>query len=216
MQSLRDFLGRRSLYLESMPPRTLYYIRHGETDWNAEQRLQGQHDIPLNDRGRAQATRCAKILRDLFERDRRRVDEFDYLSSPLGRARETMELMRAGLGLAPEDYRTDARLMEMSFGRWEGFTFGELQHRESAALAERERDKWGFVVPGGESYALLQQRVRAWYEGVTRDTVVSAHGGVARTLMAHLGIASPETASLGNVGQGVVYVFVGNSLAMYD
>jgi len=68
--------------------------------------------------------------------------------------------------------------MEMSFGRWEGFTFAELQAREAPALAERERDKWGFVLPGGESYAQLQVRVRAWYESLERDSVVSAHGGV--------------------------------------
>ena len=54
--------------------------------------------------------------------------------------------------------------MEMSFGRWEGFTFAELQAREAAALAARERDKWGFVLPGGESYAQLEVRVRAWYD----------------------------------------------------
>ena len=81
-----------------------------------------------------------------------------------------MELMRAAMGLDPAAYRTDARLMEMSFGRWEGFTFAELQAREAAALAARERDKWGFVLPGGESYAQLQVRVRAWYESVERDT----------------------------------------------
>jgi broad specificity phosphatase PhoE len=200
----------------SVPQPLLYYIRHGETDWNAERRLQGQHDIPLNDRGRGQATRCAEILRELFARDGRVIDEFDYVSSPLSRARETMELMRTGLGLDPEHYRTDARLMEMSFGRWEGYTFAELEVREAAALAERERDKWGFVLPGGESYALLQQRVRAWYEGVSRDTVVSAHGGVARTLMAHLRIVETDAASHGDVGQGVVYVFANGSVAMYD
>ena len=83
------------------------------------------------------------------------LTDYDYVSSPLGRARETMELMRAAIGLDPAGYRTDARLMEMSFGRWEGFTFAELQAREASALAERERDKWGFVLPGGESYALL-------------------------------------------------------------
>ena len=118
-----------------------------------------------------------------------RAAQYDYVSSPLGRARETMELMRAAMGLDPDAYRTDARLMEMSFGRWEGFTFAELQAREAAALAEREHDKWGFVLPGGESYAQLQVRVRAWYESIERDSVVSAHGGVCRALIAHLNLA---------------------------
>ena len=190
----------------------LYFVRHGETDWNLERRLQGQHDIPLNALGRVQATRSGGILRDLLASSGRPAAEFDYLSSPLGRARETMELMRAELGLEPTHYRTDARLMEMSFGRWEGFTFAELQAREGHALAARERDKWGFVLPGGESYAQLAVRVRGWYEGVERDAVIAAHGGVCRALIAHLGIAQPEAASTGDIGQGCVYVFSGRGM----
>ena len=89
--------------------------------------------------------------------------ELDYVSSPLVRARETMELMRAALGSIRDGYRTDARLMEMSFGDWEGLTFADLQAREARRWRERERDKWRFVPPGGESYAQLAARVRAWY-----------------------------------------------------
>jgi broad specificity phosphatase PhoE len=199
-----------------MPRPTLYFVRHGETDWNLERRLQGQHDIPLNALGRTQASRSGAILRGLLAGSGRAVAEFDYVSSPLGRARETMELMRAELGLDPGRYRTDARLMEMSFGRWEGFTFAELQGREAEALAARERDKWGFVLPGGESYAQLVVRVREWYANVEHDTVVAAHGGVCRALIAHLGLAEPEAASMGNIGQGVVYVFSADGMIRHD
>jgi broad specificity phosphatase PhoE len=199
-----------------MPRPVLYYVRHGETDWNFERRLQGQHDIPLNELGRGQATRCGEILRDLFAEHGREPTDFDYVSSPLGRARETMERLRGGLGLEPDDYRTDARLMEMSFGRWEGFTFAELQANEAEALAAREQDKWGFVLPGGESYAQLMVRVRAWYESVTCDSVVAAHGGVYRALVAHLGFEPKETASLGDVGQGCVYVLRDGAFERFD
>jgi probable phosphoglycerate mutase len=199
-----------------MPRPRIYFARHGETDWNRERRLQGQHDIPLNPLGRTQSSRCGVILRDLLARTGGSARDYDYVSSPLGRARETMELMRAELGLPPQHYRTDARLMEMSFGRWEGYTFAELQARESRALAARERDKWGFVLPGGESYAQLVVRVGAWYADIERDTVVSAHGGVCRALIAHLGIAKPEIASMGDVGQGVVYVFGADGMARYE
>lgn len=199
-----------------MPRPILYFVRHGETDWNRERRLQGQHDIPLNALGRVQAARCGEVLGALLARDGRKTDDFDYVSSPLGRARETMELMRAAMKLEPDAYRTDARLMEMSFGRWEGFTFPELQAREAPALAARERDKWGFVLPGGESYALLQVRVRDWYESVERDSIVAAHGGVCRALIAHFDLAQPEAASTGDIGQGCVYVFDGASMARYD
>jgi broad specificity phosphatase PhoE len=199
-----------------MPRPILYFVRHGETDWNREKRLQGQHDIPLNALGRTQAARWGDLMRDLLSRNGRGVADYDYVSSPLGRARETMELMRGAMGLEPGLYRTDARLMEMSFGRWEGFTYAELQSREAAALAERERDKWGFVLPGGESYAQLEKRVQVWFEGIERETVASAHGGVCRALMAHIGVAEPAEASMGNIGQGVVYVFDGNSMTLHE
>jgi len=199
-----------------MPQPILYFVRHGETDWNRERRLQGQHDIPLNPLGRSQAQRCGVLLRDLLARGGRSITDYDYVSSPLGRARETMELMRGTMALEPSLYRTDARLMEMSFGRWEGFTYAELQVREAAALVERERDKWGFVLPGGESYAQLEARVQVWYDGIRRETVATAHGGVCRVLMAHLGLVQPSEASMGDIGQGVVYVFDGHTMTRHE
>src|SRR5262245_42093583 len=103
-----------------MPQPILYFVRHGETDWTRERRLQGQHDIPLNPLGRMQAQRCGALLKGLLAADGLTPPDYDYVSSPLGRARETMEIMRGVMGLDPSAYRTDARLMEMSFGRWEG------------------------------------------------------------------------------------------------
>src|SRR6266542_617734 len=100
-----------------MPPPLLYYIRHGETDWNREGRLQGQRDVPINANGRAQARQSGEILRGLIAREPETA--LDYVSSPLGRARETMEILRATLGLDPRSYRVDERLTEVSFGRWE-------------------------------------------------------------------------------------------------
>jgi probable phosphoglycerate mutase len=195
----------------------LYFIRHGETDWNAERRLQGQRDIPLNVLGRKQAVCCGEIMRALLERDGRAATDFDFVSSPLGRARETMELVRAGLGVDQTSYRIDARLAELSFGRWEGFTFAELRAREpdTLALVTREHDKWGFVPPGGESYADLLVRVRAWHATVTRDTIAVAHGGVARTLIVDFGIEPPAAAPVHDIEQGVVYQFTPGRLMRY-
>src|SRR5580700_4070877 len=96
----------------------LYYVRHGLTDWNTAGRLQGHRDIPLNQTGRAQAVSCGHILRDLFARDGRQAAAYDYVSSPLSRARETMEIVRATLGLAPGRYAIEPRLTEISFGEW--------------------------------------------------------------------------------------------------
>jgi broad specificity phosphatase PhoE len=190
-----------------MSPRQLYFVRHGETDWNAERRLQGQLDIPLNDLGRRQSVRCGDILRGLFAAGGRTADDFAFMSSPLLRARATMEIIRAGLGLAPHDYATDARLAEMSFGRWEGLTYQEITALDRAVLANRERDKWNFRPPDGESYAQLFSRVKDWHAGVTGDAVVAAHGGVARALTVVFGIRTPAEAPLGDIAQGVIYEF---------
>jgi probable phosphoglycerate mutase len=198
-----------------MAPPVIYYMRHGETDWNVEGRLQGQHDIPLNVRGRAQAVHCGEVLRDLFARDGRDPATLDYVSSPLGRARQTMELARPAFGLPADGYAIEPRLTEISFGQWEGFTIAQLRDRDPQRIAQREQDKWHFMAPGGESYKAVSERMRAWYDGLARDTVVTAHGGTARGLMASLGIAKPAAAPLIDIAQGVVYVFEGETLTRY-
>ena len=198
----------------SRPP-TVYYIRHGETDWNVAGRLQGRHDVPLNVRGRAQAAHCGGILRDLFARDSRDPADLDYVSSPLGRATETMELVRPPLGLPAEGYRIEPRLMEIAFGDWEGFTIAQLHERDPQRIAQREHDKWHFLPPGGESYEMVSKRIADWYGSLERDTVATAHGGTARGLIAHLGIAKPAAAPLVDIAQGVVYVFEGDRMTRY-
>ena len=198
-----------------MPSPVIYYVRHGETDWNVAGRLQGQRDIPLNARGRAQAMHCGEVLRDLFTRDGKDPAAFDYITSPLGRARATMALLRAALGLPPEGSRIEAQLAEISFGEWEGFTIAELRNRDPQRVAAREHDKWRFLPPGGESYEMMAARMGAWHRGLTRDAVVTAHGGTARGLMAYLGIAKPAAAPLVDIAQGIVYVFDGGRLTRY-
>lgn len=198
-----------------MPSPTVYYIRHGETDWNVAGRLQGRRDIDLNARGRAQSTHCGKVLRDLFVRDKRDPATLDYVSSPLKRASETMHLVRAALGVAPDDFRRDERLAEIAFGDWEGFTIAQLHERDPARIAQREHDKWHFLPPGGESYEMVAVRMRDWYSSLTADAVVTAHGGTARGLIADLGIAKPAAAPLLDIEQGMVYVFAAEKLTRY-
>ena len=197
------------------PRLTIYYIRHGETDWNVAGRLQGRRDVPLNARGRAQATHCGDVLRDLFARNNRDPAALDYVSSPLKRACETMQLLRTTLDLVPDAFRRDEQLAEIAFGDWEGFTIAQLHERDSARIAQREHDKWHFVPPGGESYEMVSARMRDWYENLGADTVVTAHGGTARGLIAYLGIAKPAAAPLLDIAQGVVYVFAGEQLTRY-
>lgn len=198
-----------------MPLPVIYYVRHGLTDWNVQHRLQGRHDVPLNALGRAQAVRCGEILHDLFLRDGGKAEDLDYVSSPLIRARTTMEIMRSTLGLESTGYGVDTRLAEISFGEWEGLTYAEVLARDKDVAIRRQSDKWGFQPPGGESYAQVTARISQWYATLERDTVVAAHGGTARALIAHLALAPAQDATHHSVDQGVVYVFAGNRLARY-
>ena len=185
----------------TVPP--LVFIRHGETDWNVEARLQGQRDIPLNDFGRVQAEEAADRLRHLVPH----YEDLDYVASPLSRTRETMERLREAAGLYPGFYRVDERLKELSFGAWEGLTWKEVRAREPQAAAGRQRDKWHYVPPGGESYAMLAERVAPAIAELERDAVVVSHGGVARALLALLGHASLGEAPIVDIWQGKILVF---------
>jgi len=194
---------------------TIYYIRHGETAWNAEGRLQGTLDIPLNTLGQRQAAEAGNILGGLLVRDGRDAAAMPFVASPLGRARMTMELVRGALGLPPQDYAVDARLREIGYGQWEGSTLAEAQAADPALFARRVAAKWTVAAPGGERYLDVEKRVAAWYEELAADTVAVAHGGTARALMVLLGFETPQSAADLYVEQGTVYVFSDGGVAKY-
>lgn len=187
-------------------PHRLILIRHGETDWNREGRLQGGQDIPLNDLGRSQAAEAAERLRTLAPG----FAALDYIGSPMQRARETMDILRRTLDLAPGAYRLDDRLKELTFGSWEGYTWRDIRKAEREQAQLRERDKWSFVPPGGESYAMLAERIRPVLQELTGETVLVSHGGVARAVLALVGAVSQQKASLVEIWQGKILVVTGN------
>ena len=162
--------------------------------------------------------RCiaVRFFRDLLARDGRGLAGREFVASPLGRARETMELVRAAIGLPSDGYHIEPQLAEIAFGDWEGFTIAQLHSRDPQRIAAREQDKWHFVPPGGESYQAVTARMGVWYENLTCDTVAVAHGGTARGLIAYLGIVKPAAAPLIDIEQGVVYVFEGDGLTRYS
>ncbi|MDB5621101.1 histidine phosphatase family protein [Tardiphaga sp.] len=198
-----------------MPQPTIYYIRHGQTEWNAAGRFQGSQDIPLNELGREQAAHAGGILRDLLAGHGRGANTLGFVSSPLGRARSTMEFVRTQLDLPPQEYVLDARLREIGYGRWEGSTLAEQEASHPEIFNARQTDKWGMPPPDGESYADVQRRMRDWYEGLIGDMVAVAHGGTARALMVALGVQTIAAAAELPIEQGAVYVFSPQGLAKY-
>ena len=184
----------------------VYFVRHGQTDWNAEHRLQGQADIDLNALGRSQAERNGRKLAELIARPA----EFDFVASPLSRTRETMELVRAAMGLPPGGYRTDARLIEVHFGDWQGYTFAELDEHEPRHDRRRARSTNGISCRPASAARAMRCCSSASRHGSTscaRPTVCVTHGGVFRVLFRMVGRKPDKEAAALDVAQDRVLRF---------
>ena len=189
-------------------PHRLIFVRHGETPYNAENRLQGQRDIPLGPRGPDQARAVGRTLRARIGAEIDRLEATDaFVASPLLRARETMEIARDAMGLPPARYRLDPALKELTFGDWEGLTWAEVTARDPKGAAARRADKWDFAPPNGESYAMLAQRLAPWLKSLTADAFVVSRGGVARALMTLIAGVPAEAAADAPIVQGRALVF---------
>ncbi|MEL6921721.1 MAG: histidine phosphatase family protein [Pseudomonadota bacterium] len=158
------------------PQYPFFMLRHGETDWNREQRFQGRTDIALNALGRRQAAAYANILND----QNSDWSGWTFISSPLSRARRTMEIMREALGLEPTEYEIEEAWIEVTFGAWEKRSLAELRELEPELIAAREASKWTFVPPDGESYDQACARVRYALDVLTGPSVIVTHGGMIR------------------------------------
>lgn len=153
-------------------PRTLYLLRHGQTRYNAELRLQRRCNSDLTAKGEAQAAAMGARLRDLLDDAAR----WTLYASPLGRARQTAHLVCQQLGLDGERIVWDERLVELDMGEWES-------HRVSELLAahpelDLEQPDWYLQAPGGEDFQGIQRRARAWLqdEHIAERAIVVSHG----------------------------------------
>lgn len=181
----------------------IYVIRHGQTDWNAEGRFQGQTDIPLNALGRKQAMQNGALLRTVLGDT---LAHYDFIASPLGRTRETMELLRSQMDLPKQAYKMDERLKEICFGDWEGSTTAELKKQFPDRLKERSRGKWDFLAPGqhAESYEILSWRTGAWLASLKKPTIAVTHGGVIRSFFRLIGNVDGDQACSMDIPQDQV------------
>lgn len=176
----------------------LIAVRHGETAWNVDTRVQGQLDIGLNEVGRRQSARLAQALAD---------ERLDALyASDLGRARDTALAVAAVTGLP---LQLDAALRERAFGRFEGMTYAEIEQRfPDESRRWRQRDPDFAPEDGGEALAAFQARAVAAVAAIARrhrgrHIAVITHGGVLDALYraaARVALDAPRTWHLGNAG----------------
>lgn len=154
----------------------IYLVRHGETEFNAERRQQGHMDSPLTALGRAQA----RAVGDLLKRQMGGHSGWRLVASPLGRAQHTAQIIGEQLGLPIE---TDRRVIEVSFGQWDGRLRDEL----SAEFPETfGRGDWQFAAPGGETFESVENRIADWLADLPpepqRKVIVVCHGGSGRVV----------------------------------
>jgi broad specificity phosphatase PhoE len=146
----------------------LALLRHGDTAWSAEGRIQGRTDVPLSDAGRS-------ALRDFHLPNT--CKEMRVVTSPLARCVETAAL----LGVAAE---REPRIIETSWGEWEGRRLAELRAELGAAMQENEARGWDFRPAGGESPREVLARLRSWLAEVSMPTLAITHRGVIRAIYA--------------------------------
>ena len=171
-------------------------VRHGETAWNVDARIQGQLDIPLNDNGRWQAQRVARALATSEQ-------IAAIYSSDLLRAWNTAGSIAGATGLQPQ---AEAGLRERAFGRFEGKTFAELEAQwphETARWRARDPD---WAPPDGETLLAVRERVERATQALAQkhvggQIVLVAHGGVLDVLYrsaTRMDAHAPRTWTLGN------------------
>ena len=162
------------------------FIRHGQTDYNAERRLQGALPVPLNTCGIQQSRALARYLRTL------KIDAL--YTSPRQRAKETALIVADELQLPAIE---DERLAEIAFGVFEGYTFAEIAGRFPDAYAKWQSGYRPYRVPNGESRVDVQMRMRSAWDGITAaaewDTVaIVGHSSALMILLASMFVVLPD------------------------
>ncbi len=179
-----------------------YLTLHGETEWNRERRFQGQLDSPLTELGVQQARRMGVTLRELLGN----ATGYVVVSSPLGRARRTAEIICDILEIDSRQIETDTRLAEINLGSWAGRIY-EVEARWPRPLDGAGRNDWYFRSPDGETLDDLTTRVRQWLaDTARRDRVIAVSHGVTSRLIRGLfgGIAVSDALTL-EVSRDVVF-----------
>ena len=159
----------------------LLVVRHGQTDWNATNRLQGRTDIALNETGRLQAKQNGQRMAAFLSHLNEDLTDWHFVASPLKRTRETIEILRQALGLERDGYDISEQLIELHYGAWEGRTWQDLRQDVPELIKDRFAHPWQMVAPGGgESHDEMRTRVVDWMQNLPQKTIAVTHTGPLR------------------------------------
>jgi probable phosphoglycerate mutase len=173
----------------------IYLIRHGETIWNRQGRRQGRGDSPLT----ATGIRQAEIMGRRLSRELIDMSTVQVVSSPLGRAVATASIIAECLGMKGKDVVVEPLLVEHDVGCWEGLTNEQVRELYPRERKHRRRNRWEYVIPGGESYEMVFNRSVEWLAGTAMDLMVIAitHEMISRTIRgAYCGLTPSSTLEL--------------------
>lgn len=179
--------------------KTIYFVRHGQTEFNLEKRLQGWRDSPLSQEGIEQVKRVAKAVRQL--------DAVQGFASPLGRAQQTAQIIREQVSF---DFEALDDLREVSFGDFEGNTLPELDVKFPGEWEKRQNEKWTYCPPGGEANCDAVQRGQSAIERFSKaaengPVLVVAHFAINRIAFSLLAGVEPDETIQINVPHEVIY-----------
>ena len=173
----------------------LWILRHGETAWNVEERLQGHLDSPLTETGLAQANAQRRILARVLP------GPVPVLSSPSGRALRTARIVADAAGMP---VTTDEALRELYLGAWQGRRVPDIRD-ELPGEAAADPHLWKFTAPGGERLEQMIARLNAFLDRLDGPAVVVTHGLTSRVLRCLVLGLSPRDLAWLPGGQGVVH-----------
>jgi len=166
-------------------------VRHGETEWNRQRRIQGRFDSPLTERGIAQAQAIAQWVGGLPD-----AEYAEIVSSPLGRARRTAGIIARHLDAGREPV-VDDRLREISVGSWDGLTYRDIEQQSPGIFDGDGRHDWYFRAPAGDSYEAFAARVGAWLaEAAGARLLVAVTHGIVSRVARGVYVGMPRAAAL--------------------
>jgi len=168
----------------------LYFVRHGQTEWNAIARMQGQWNSDLNDTGRDQADVNGKFLAT------QSIEAM--VVSPLDRTRQTAEIINRHLNL---DTTFDERIMEWDTGDWSGYLYAEVKEKWPDDWQALEADRFNYRGPNCENYPDMIERSRPFLDDIKRrpeeNIAIVSHGMIGKVMVAELlGLSPQQTLSM--------------------